>query len=278
MITRFTTACTNLAFQAVNAPSRLAVDHLAVLDIHYGERKDQRLDLYIPATKSTDRHQLIVFFYGGSWTKGARANYYFVAETFTAAGYTVAIPDYIKYPEGAFPTFVEDAAESIRWLANHVDEYTDINDIILMGHSAGAHISAMLIADQRFLDTVGVDRDLISAFVGLAGPYTFKPDSDHFREVFGNLEDFSAMRPATFADGTEPPMLLVHGESDTTVLPIQTERFADRVNEHGGQAQAAIYPGVGHMGPVLTLSRLPFQNQKMRRDVLDFLGQKVPVA
>jgi len=263
--------CTNIGLQVVNLPSHIAGDLRAERGIAYGPLPHQELDLYLPGSGITPRRQLVVFVYGGNWTSGGRGEYFFVAEALTAAGYAVAIPDYIKYPGGVFPAFVDDVAASIAWLDKHAADYTDIENFVLMGHSAGAHTAALLVTDERYLDAYGITTDSIAAFIGLAGPYGFRPDKQRYRDIFANLEDFDQMRPLHFADGDEPPMLLLHGDDDTTVLPVNTRRFAARVNAGGGRAETRFYPGVGHIAPVLALSRTPLRNAEIRNDILSFL-------
>ncbi|MEM8661083.1 MAG: alpha/beta hydrolase [Pseudomonadota bacterium] len=276
MLTAFLNACSNPGFSVVNAPSHMSGDVREFRDLSYGDRDDQKLDLYLPPASVADRGQLVIFIYGGSWSRGERGNYYFVAETLTAQGYAVAIPDYIKYPEGVFPAFVNDTADSVAWLADNISAYADIDEFILMGHSAGAHIAALLVSDDHYLEDRNVDRSMIKAFVGLSGPYNYTPDTDKFRRIFGSLDDFAPTRPYVFASGEEPPMLLVHGDNDTVVVPRHSEKLADKVNAGGGDATVKLY-SVGHISPVLSLSRLPFQNEQIRADVLEFLDDKVPV-
>lgn len=267
-------ACTNVALQAVNLPSYLMSDLRLERGIAYGERADQKLDLYLPIESAQQRRQLVVFIYGGAWTSGSRADYFFVADALTAAGYAVAIPDYIKYPRGAFPAFVDDVAQSIAWLSAHIDRYAPIDEFVLMGHSAGAHTAALLITDPAYFTAQQTEIAPIGAFVGLAGPYGFKPDSRKYQNIFANLDDYNQMRPLHFVTGNEPPMLLLHGSADTTVLPVNTRKFAERVLAGGGSAQAQYYDDAGHIAPVLAMSRLPFANRHMRADILEFLDSR----
>ena len=125
-------ACTGLALQTINLPSRVAADLRAQPGLEYGDQAHQKLDLYLPAPGVTPRRQLVVFVYGGAWTTGSRGDYFFVAETLTAAGYAVAIPDYIKYPHGVFPAFVQDVAQSVGWLADNAPDYFDFDDFVLI--------------------------------------------------------------------------------------------------------------------------------------------------
>ena len=270
------TACTDAAFKAINIPSYMLNDHKLEQNLAYGEKTYQKLDLYLPSDQSTARKQLIVFVYGGGWTSGAKERYCFVADALTSAGYAVAIPDYIKYPDGEFPSFVQDIALSIAWLSRRVQQYADIDEIIIMGHSAGAHIGALLLTDPRYLAAHHLQPDTIQAFVGLAGPYGFTPQEEKYKNVFANLEDYSQMQPLHFATGEEPPMLLLHGSDDTTVLPVNTRKFAEKVNAKGGTAVTHFYSGRGQIDVMLAFTRVLGRKDPVRMNILDFLQHQSP--
>ena len=199
-----------------------------------------------------------------------------MADALTSAGFVVAIPDYIKFPEGVFPAFVEDIAQAVDWLSRLIDQFADIDDFILMGHSAGAHMGALLVTDRRYLAAHGLPATTIDAFVGLAGPYAYLPQEEKYRDIFGNLDDYRRMQPLHFVTGSEPPMLLLHGSEDTTVLPVHTRKLAEKVNCLGGNAATRFYPQRGHAGLVLALSRISDQNNDIRSHILEFLQRVSP--
>ncbi|MBI5673070.1 MAG: alpha/beta hydrolase, partial [Nitrospirae bacterium] len=151
----------------------MAVEH----DRVYGPEPSQKLDIYVPANPKDKQLDVLVFFYGGRWTYGAKEDYRFVAATFVNKGFIVVIPDYRKYPQVRFPIFVEDGAKALAWVSNHIGEWHgNPARIHVVGHSAGAHIGALLAADPHYLADEGKDRSLaIHDFAGLAGPYAFTP-------------------------------------------------------------------------------------------------------
>ena len=218
MLSSLLGACTNLALKAINTPSYVSADIEVEKDLVYGRQEHQKLDLYFPPESGNRNRQLVIFVYGGDWTSGSRENYFFVADALTSAGYTVAIPDYIKYPEGVFPAFVQDIALAVDWLATNIGRFADVDTLILMGHSAGAHIAALLVTDRRYLAAHELPEDTIEAFVGLAGPYAYLPQEEKYRDIFGRLEDYRGMQPLHFVSGGEPPMLLLHGSQDKQPL------------------------------------------------------------
>lgn len=274
MLTMLLTACNAIVFKAVNLPSYMHSELQLKKNLVYGDKPYQKLDLYLPKDPATAKGQLLIFVYGGAWVSGAKEHYYFVAETFTAAGYAVAIPDYIKYPKGEFPSFVEDIALAIAWLSQHGREYTDINQLIMMGHSAGAHIGALLLTDPKYLAAQQLSPDAIDAFIGLAGPYGFTPKNKKFQNIFGNLDDYSQMQPLHFVTGKEPAMLLLQGNDDSIVIPVNTRKFAEKINSQGGAAEANFYDGRGHFGIMLPLSRLPGSKDDVVTTILNFLQRQ----
>ncbi|KAA1188895.1 alpha/beta hydrolase [Pseudohalioglobus sediminis] len=273
LMTGFLAACTDLGLRAVSAPSELLGDMRVESDIPYGNKAHQGLDLYFPAAAAgaTAPQRLVIFVYGGDWTSGNKDGYAFVADALTAAGYTVAIPDYAKYPDVTFPDFVADVALAVSWLAGNGGRFEHVDEIVLMGHSAGAHTGALLVTDPRFLGAHQFPLQRIDAFVGLAGPYAYLPQNQKYRDIFGNLEDYQQMQPLHFLSGSEPPMLLLHGEDDSTVLPLHTQKFADKATALGVDVSVHIYPGRGHANLVLALSRLQSENNAVREDILSFL-------
>lgn len=246
------------ALDAVNALGR-SDGYTAVRDVAYGDEPRQRLDVYKPVSIAQSPRMVIVFFYGGNWRNGDRADYRFVAEALTGRGYVVVIPDYRLYPAVKFPVFVEDGAKVVAWARAHAgDMGADADGLVLMGHSAGAHIAALLALDARYLRGAGVDPGVIKAFIGLAGPYNFTPTGEN-RHVFETggpgsplAADFEALDAV---DGHAPPMLLMHGQKDSTVNPDNSTALAMAVNTHGGDARVVMYKGRSHAGVVLALAR-----------------------
>ncbi len=229
-------------------------------DIAYGAGPRRRLDVY-QNKQRRDRSPVIVFLYGGSWKNGERGDYEFVGEAFTRHGFTVVVPDYRVYPEVKFPEFVKDAAQAVRWTRDNIGRFGgDPRRIFIAGHSAGAHIAALLALDARYLGAVGLKRSDICGLVGLAGPYAFDPlGTPSVRPVFAHLADPDTARPITFADGRAPPSLLFHGADDTVVLPSNSRKLARALSRDGVPVSLKILPEIGHAGLVLSLAR-PFDH------------------
>ena len=241
-------------------------------DLSYGEGERQMVDLYQPQDAPGEA-PVVVYFYGGSWKSGSRRTYRFLGEALARNGFLVVVPDYRLYPEVRFPTFVADGARALRWVRDHAHAFGgDPDRIILMGHSAGAHIAALLAYDERYLAREAVPASALSGFVGLAGPYAFDPLAYRStRPIFEGLADPDRARPIAFASGEAPPALLLHGAADRTVLPRNSREMAARIEVSGGRATLREYPGTGHIGLVLSLAA-PFRGRDaVYEDTVAFL-------
>ncbi len=230
----------------LNAVARLQ-HYDSLTDIAYGDGERRKLDVYRPAT--TRNAPVIVFFYGGSWQAGAKETYLFLASTLAARGYVVVVPDYRLYPEVTFPDFLKDGAQAIRWARDNAAAHGgDPARLYLMGHSAGAHVAAMLAMDEEWLRDAGVDprRDL-AGLIGVSGPYDFLPLQDETLKVIFHGDRNPRSQPITFAHGRKPPALLMTGADDETVYPRNSISLATRLRSDGNQATDIVYPRFGHI-------------------------------
>jgi len=240
-------------------------------DTAYGEKPWQKLDIYWPKPRA-DHAPVIVFYYGGGWQKGSKEDYEFVASRFVKDGFIVIIPDYVKYPEGVYPDFVEDAAEVTRWLDQHVKTIGgDDQNIHIVGHSAGAHIGAMLLADETFLATKSLSPGFYRSFVGISGPYSFEPGTRTYRKIFGSKEKFPLMQADRFIHGDEPPMLLIHAESDWLVNRSNMDKMVAAIQKKNGKVKTVSYPKHGHLSIIGSFSGAFPLDDKIPSDVIAFL-------
>ena len=238
-------------------------------DIAYGTLPAQHLDVNTPDSAASDA-PAIIFIHGGGWAIGDKDEYRFIAQAFASAGMIVVIPSYRLHPDVVFPEFVRDGAAAVAWTARNLAGHP----IFLLGHSAGAHIAALLNLDERYLDDLGVPRGAVAGMIGLSGPYDFLPlTEDRHKRIFPESSRDDS-QPIHFVDGTEPPMLLITGDADTTVRSGNTTRLAATVVAKGGRATVKIYPGVGHLSTMMALAKvLPYFKPPVRRDIRAFIAE-----
>lgn len=269
-------SCTTVSLVLVNSLAR-ANDYQVYEDLSYGEDKLNSLDIYVPEEKlenSQAAFPVVVFFYGGCWggcETRPKEDYVFVAQALTEQGYIAVLADYRLYPQVKFKQIINDAAQSVEWVKDNIVSYGgDADSIFLMGHSAGAHLAAMLVLDESYLNKQSYQS--IKGFVGLAGPYDFLPFTKAYQKaLFGPKEKYFVSQPINFVDGTEPPLLLLYGIEDTVVFPRNIKNLTAKVKQLGGQVEAKIYDDIDHFSILGALS-IPYQQKTaILGDIIQFL-------
>ncbi len=240
---------------ALSEVAGLGTDVAVKTDLAFGPHERHRLDLYLPAAAKAET-PLVLFLYGGSWKWGSRWRYGFVGYALADRGLAVAVADYRLYPEVRFPEFNFDAARAAAWLqANRGRFGLAPGPLHLMGHSAGAHIAALVALDARYLGEYGMAPAGLGRFVGVSGPYAMHPSEvGYIADIFPTADKEDAARPVTFARAGAPPMLLLHGAADTIVAPENSFALARAETARGGAAEARLYDGVGHKEAILALA------------------------
>lgn len=264
------TGCSPL--DALNLASGSA-NYRVAEDVAYGELPRQTLDLYAPAEANPDGCR-IVFVYGGNWRQGDKRDYGFVGAAFAKRGHEVVVPDYRLYPDVTFPEFVHDIALSLRWY----QQYNDKRPLILMGHSAGGLIAALLSYDASYLEALGETPKHITALITLAGPhdYFLPTDDPRWTAIFGeNAERQVRALPVRHVTSEAPKTLILHGADDDLVTPRSAQSLADTLAKHGVSHQMRIYPDTGHRKLVASLAKpLQFLAPTFD-DVVSFVEQDI---
>jgi acetyl esterase/lipase len=260
-------ACQTVAFSVLNSGGHALP---ALESITYDDKLGLKLDVHRPLAQS-GKPPIAVFFYGGSWRSGSRDDYAFVGAALARSGITAVIPDYRVFPQGRFPDFEFDAAHAVRWAFDHAAGLGgDPHRIFLIGHSAGAHIAALLATDRRYLAGVGIAPTDLAGVIGISGPYDFLPLTDpDLIEVFGEAEDWPASQPVNFVDGDEPPFLLLHGLEDRVVWPRNSQSLQSKLHDNHVSAQLITYPEIGHFR-IIAAFRYPGLAPSLR-DSVDFM-------
>lgn len=194
--------------------------------VAYGADPRQRLDVYRPDPPPAGPAPLVMFLHGGRWSFGEPGQYRFVAQALTARGFIAVLPGYRLYPQVRFPEFAHDAAAALAWTCAHAAELGgDPRAVFVMGHSAGAHLAALVTLDPALREAAGACAP--AGMIGLAGPYDFLPLKDaDLQDMFGPPERHAASQPITYADHPGPPLLLLHGALDSTVRPRNSVHLA----------------------------------------------------
>lgn len=266
----------------LNGVSRLTGDggvRTAARGAAYGSDPRQKLDVYVPAGRAEAKLPVVVFFYGGGWVDGSRADYAFAGRAFAGQGFVAVVADYRLVPQVRFPAFVQDAALAVKWVRDTIANHGgDPARIALSGHSAGAYIAAMLALDTRFLSEAGVDPAIVRGAALLSGPADFYPFTEaRGRDALGQWPRPLETQPISFARANAPPLLLMHGTADTVVKPYNSKRLAAKLTALGAPATLKLYPGKSHTDTIKSLSPAFRGSTPAFSDSVAFLRRLTPL-
>jgi len=241
-----TSGCTTIQLGAANLIETAEVPRT---EVAYGEGPRQRYDVY-RALDSLGRPlttpaPVVIFVHGGSWESGDKRGYAWVGEALAQLGFVAVLPNYGLMPGTRFPDFVEDVARAVTHAGARVAEWGgDTARVVLMGHSAGAHLAALVAYDARYLAKQGTTPAILSGFVGLSGPYDFLFDTPLLRRTFAGppAREYDAL-PVHFVTPRSLRTLLVMGNDDRTVNPRNTRSLAAALRQAAVPVEELWVPG-----------------------------------
>jgi len=167
---------------------------------------------------------------------------------------------------------VQDGAAAFAFVHEHAADYGgDPGRIFLAGHSAGAYIAVMLDSDLHYLKDAHADPAWVRGVIGIAGPYDFLPLTDPaLIDNFGGA-NVRSTQPIDYIDGKRAPMLLAHGTADDTVGVGNARRMAKKLKSVGSPYDEIEYPGIGHIGIILSLAPGVRDKTTLRDDIVKFV-------
>ena len=226
--------------------------------IAYGADPTQRIDMCLPRGDAEVDRAAILLVHGGSWARGSRTETHWrdTCTWLAQAGYVVANVDYRLAPADPFPAAIEDVTAALAWLRTPETLATyaiDPERIGAFGGSAGGNLASLLGTAGSGAWDAGAR---VAAVVTMSAPLdlTGADVRDDFvarQLAYLGCDDFAdcdaapLASPATFADATDPPFLVVHGDDEMIPLA-QAESFVRTLEDAGAPVQLAVVPSQRH--------------------------------
>lgn len=197
--------------------------HAGLFDLAYGEASGERLDLF-PAARAGA--PLLIFIHGGWWRSLDKSDFSFIAPAFLNAGMNVAITNYTLAPKASIAEIVCQQLRAVAWLYRHAEQYDiDTRRIVIAGHSAGAHLAAMMMAAHWQVYDSELPADLVKAGILLSGLYDLSP-LVHTPFVNADLklrpEDADNLSPALISLPRKLPFITAVGGQESEEFQRQT--------------------------------------------------------
>jgi acetyl esterase/lipase len=223
------------------------------------DRHYHRLDLYMP--HGDKGVPVMLFLHGGSWKRGDKS--YFglnknLALLCAEHHIGVALANYRLSPAVKHPEHIKDVARAFAWLHRNVARYGgDPDELFVAGHSAGAHLAALLATDESYLKAEGLSRTAIRGVITLSAVFRIPDQNALFDHAFGT--DPTVRRAASptwhvsqWSDPAvvkkAPPFLVMYADNDFASCGGEpAEEFARTLRAKGGRVTTLEIPHRNHL-------------------------------
>jgi acetyl esterase/lipase len=246
--------------------------------------KKHLLDIYLPPN-AKDKTPLVILIHGGGWLVNDKyADLGYMKKTMVDLlnqGYALASIDYRWASQAVFPALIQDCNRAASFLLDNAKKYNfDTNNFALMGWSAGGHLASLMgLSKNNNVPTFFMPNSSksfkIKAVVDFYGPsdlVAIKKDEDPNSPECILLGDSPINRPdlakiaspVTYVDKNDPPFLIIHGEKDDMVSPLQSKLLHSWLKTTGAKSELIIVKDAPHYGTM-------FDVDEIREKVVGFL-------
>jgi acetyl esterase/lipase len=231
------------------------------------DARRHRLDVYQPTQKAAVPRPVVLFIHGGSWNSGSKDDFIYkaIGRRLAKNGFVGVVISYRLSPQVQVPQQADDCARALAWTVSHIKEYGgDPTRIVLMGHSAGGGLAALLATGTDTLLTKhGLPRTAAHAVL-LDDPagldmldYLTKMQYEgNAQYLVPFSKDPAVWRQASalyhVQAGAPPYSIYIGGETYPSISS-SSERFRQRLAQLGQEPKYTVLPGKKHVGMVTQL-------------------------
>ena len=228
------------------------------IDLRYGEAAGETLDFF-PAARP--RAPLFLFIHGGYWRALDKRDFSFVAPPFVTAGIAVALINYDLCPKVTVETIVAQTQRAIRWAHDNAALAFDRRRLVVGGHSAGGHLTAMALTAEPKLP--------IAAGIAISGVFDLVPliKTNVNEQIELDETRARALSPMHHPRPDRAPNLICVGGAETAGFIGQSRDYAARLGK-----TAKIYPGLDHYTIITALADPASELHRDVRRAIDATG------
>ena len=228
--------------------------YTVIENIPYGGLDRERLSIFpaeIPGAKT------LVFIHGGYWYKNNPSDFYLIAEAFRKYGITIVLIGYPLMPDFSMDQLVLSCRKAINWLFQNLSAYNgDPLQMFVSGHSAGAHLSIMMMATNwKNLDEI-LPLNTIKGVIAISGLYNLLPVQICYVNDILQMDTETALRnsPVQLLPITPCSLVLAVGGDESAEYKAQSrEMFANWKPENEDISLLEI-PALNHFSMLTTLT------------------------
>ena len=221
------------------------------LDIAYGPSADETLDLYLPkkSQRAAKGAPINVFLHGGYWMSRHKDHFRFLARGLVPAGAILVVVNYALVPAVDLDEQVRQCRAAVAWAWRHAEDLGgDRERVFVSGHSAGGHLTAMMLTTDWPAFEGGLPRTLVKGGAALSGIYDLEP----IRHAY--LQDtlkFTAAHetrnsPDRLAPATDAPLLVAVGDDESDEFLRQSKVLVAAWSNRLADCRLLVAPKLNH--------------------------------
>jgi arylformamidase len=214
------------------------------LEIPYGDHPREKLDIFPAERKDAP---VFVFIHGGYWRQGTKERWSYVANGVAPLGVTAVVAEYALIPTVDMSELINQCRRAIAWVHKHAAEFgCDPNRIHVGGHSAGGHLTGMLMATPW--EDWGVDPRAIRGGLALSGLYDLEPIRACFLQKILGLNDHDVRHnsPVRLVPTVDAPLHISVGGDEGAEYLRQSKVMQAHWEGRRGEVRTEIMEGENH--------------------------------
>jgi len=212
-----------------DASARARATMTCYLDREYGPAPGEKLDIF-PARKGDG--SVLMFIHGGYWRSLDKRDFAYLAPAWVDAGVSLVVVNYDLCPRVTIEEIVRQMLRASAWLYQHAEEYgMDEERLFVCGHSAGAHLAAMMMTALWPVFDARLPRDLFKGGLAVSGIYDLRPMVQvDFLNADLRLDETAALKvsPAFLPPATRAPVFTCVGGLESSEFKRQNALLAQR--------------------------------------------------
>ncbi|XP_078721314.1 kynurenine formamidase [Lampetra fluviatilis] len=238
-----------------------------ILDVSYGPGDDEKMDIYMPLKPNP----VFVYIHGGYWRILGKEFSGYMVPPLVESGAVVVALSYTLSPKGSMDLMVDQMRRAVAFISR---QYSHFSGMYLCGHSAGAHLAAMVLATDWSLPEYGVTPDIKGGFL-LSGVFDLRPLVETYvnEHLKMTLEDMARNSPMLKVDAMAPlagncRIVLAVAEHDTPEFQRQSQELEQSLKGAGFNVTYLDVPNVDHFDLVEKLCGEEYQLTQVIKEVM----------
>ncbi len=245
------------AATALALSQAVAATQPCVLDVPYGNDYWQKVDIYLPPQKGSFL-PVFVCIHGGGWTHGYKEWMGFMAPPLVSLPAIFVSVSYRLAPAVRYPAALDDCLAALAWVYRNIARHGgDPGRIFVGGHSAGAHLAALVALRRDLYAPHGLPADVVKACFPFSGVYDFTEPAAAATggAMLGDGEVRRVASPIFHVAGNRTPFVVTWAENERPYILSTSAAFAEALKREPGRLVQHMFPLFDHFWINLDMQR-----------------------